>query len=58
MLMIIMKNMTNNTMYIMQEIHTFYNHSNNYYKPFYFHQCFHYMLQLIYQLVFSTLFLI
>ena len=56
MLMIIMKNMTNNTMYIMQELHTFYNHSNNYYKPFYFHQYFHYMLQLIYQLVFSTLF--
>ena len=58
MLMIIMKNMTNNTMYIIQELHTFHNPSNYHYKSFYSHQYFHYMLQQIYQLVFFTPFLI
>ena len=55
-----MKNIANNTMYTMQELHFFHNHLELNYKLFYFevipsHQSFHYILQLIYQLsVFCT----
>ena len=57
----VMKNTTNNTMYIVQELHTFYNHSMGlhlkelhskfHYEAFYFCQYFHCILQLIYQLI-------
>ena len=50
----LLKNMTNNTMCIVQELHTLYDHLKLYYKPVRFHQYFHYILQLIYQLIFNT----
>ena len=66
--MLVMKNIANNTMYIAQELHTFFKkhsmelhlmelylmklHPKFYYKAFHFHQYFHYILQLIYQLSF------
>ena len=46
--MIIKKTMINKTMCIVQELHTLL-------KPFkvhYSHQCFHYILQLVYQIIF------
>ena len=52
--MLVMKNTANNTMYSVQEPHTFYKHSMElhsmklqpkpHYKAFYFHQYFHYIL--------------
>ena len=47
--MLVMKNTANNTMYIVQELHTFYNHSMGshlkfHYEAFYFHQYFHCIL--------------
>ena len=53
MLMLIMRNMTNNTMYNVQELHAFsqsFNGIERHYKSFHFHQYFHYIFQLIYQL--------
>ena len=55
--MLVIKNTTNNTIYTMQELHTFYKHSVElhlkfHYKAFHFHQYFYYILQLIYQLSF------
>ena len=62
-----MKNIANNTMYIVQELYTFYKHSMElhltelylmklhpsfHYKAFHSHQYFYYILQLIYQLSF------
>ena len=57
-----MQSTANNTMYIVQELHTFHKHSMELYsmklrpkfhhKEFHFHQYFHYILQLIYQLTF------
>ena len=47
-----MKNMTKNIMYIVQELHIFYNHSKYRYRSFRSHQYFHNILQLIYQLIF------
>ena len=44
-----MKNMTNNAIYIAQDLHTF--SFKVVYKSFHLHQCFHYILQLDYQLV-------
>ena len=52
----IIKNMINNTIYIVQELHIFHNHLQFYYKSFHFHQYFHYTLQLVYQLVFSYIY--
>ena len=52
MLILIMKNMANNTMYTVQELHIFHNRLKYYYKPFHFHRYFHCILQLAYQLVF------
>ena len=51
------KSTTNNNIYIMQELHTFYKNSMElqlkfHYKEFHFHQYFHYILRLIYQLFF------
>ena len=50
-----------NTVYIVQELHTFLKHSIGshlkelhskfHYEAFYFHQCLQYILQLIYQLI-------
>ena len=59
--MLVIKNTTNNTIYTMQELHTFLSTFNgitskvSLYKAFHFHQHFHYILQLIYQLFFFTL---
>ena len=55
MIVLIIKNKASNTMYIVQELHIFWNHSKSHYKLFYFHQYFHYILQLIDELFFSTL---
>ena len=57
MLILIMKNITNNTMYIVQELHIFSCSFKVNYKSFYSdlipsHQYFHYVLQLIHQLTF------
>ena len=62
MLILIMKNITNNNMYTVQELHIFQNHLELNYKSFYLSatlldvissdQYFHYILQLIYQLTF------
>ena len=54
--MLVMKNTANNTMYIAQKLHIFYNYSMGlhlefHYEAFYFHQYFQYILQLIYQLI-------
>ena len=63
--MLVMKNIANNIMYIVQELHIFYNHlmglysielhpmelhSKSHYKAFHFHQYFCYTLKVIYQL--------
>ena len=50
------KNIANSTMYTVQELHFFYNrsmrsHLKFHYETFYFHQCFQYILQVIYQLI-------
>ena len=52
-----MRNMTNNTMYIIQELHTFFIHLKYYCKSCYLNaipsdQYFHYILQIIYRLTF------
>ena len=62
MLILIKKNITNNIMYTVIELHIFYNHLELNYKSFYLsatpfgvipsHQYFHHILQLIYQLTF------
>ena len=52
--MIIKKAMSNNTKYTVQKCIFFYDHSKYHYKTFHFHQYFHYILQLNYQLDFST----
>ena len=52
MTILIMKNITNNTIYTVQEFHTFYHHLKLHDQSFYFHQYFHYSLQPVYQLVF------
>ena len=56
MLTLIMNNIRKNTMSIVQELYTFYNHSEmNYKSPLdaiFSHQYFHHILQLIYQLTF------
>ena len=59
---LVMKNIANNTMHIVQELHFFYKHSMElhlmklhakfHYKAFHFHQYFHYIVKLIYQLPF------
>ena len=54
--MLVIKNTANNTMYIVQELHTFYDYSMGshpkfYYEAFYLHHCFQYILQLIYQVI-------
>ena len=54
--MLVTKNTANYTMYIVQELPYFYNHSMElnskfHYEAFYFHQYFHYIHQLIYQLI-------
>ena len=64
--MLVIKNTTNNTIYTMQELHKHYKHSmelhlkelrsKSHYKAFHFQQCFHYILQLIYQLFFFCTF--
>ena len=46
-----MKNMTNSTMYTVQELYIFYNHLKCHCKSFHLHQYFHCILQLAYQLV-------
>ena len=51
MAILIMKNITNNTVYTVQELHTFYDHLKLHYQSFHFHQYFHYILQPVYQLV-------
>ena len=55
MLMLIIKNMTNNTMYIVKELHNFYNNLQFHYKSFSSHQYSHYTPQTYYQLFFSAL---
>ena len=50
MLMLIIKNMTNNTMYIVQELHNFYNNLQFHYKSLSSHQYSHYTPQTYYQL--------
>ena len=57
MLILIMKNVANNRMYIVQELYTFYIHLKYLYKPFHFnvilsHQYFFYIFQIIYRLTF------
>ena len=37
MFIIIMKNITNNKMYTVQELHIFQDHSKDHYKSFHFH---------------------
>ena len=59
MLILIKKNITNNIMYTVIELHIFYNHLELNYKSFYLsatpldvipsHQYFHHILRLIYQ---------
>ena len=44
MLVLVMKNMINNTKYTVQESHTY-----PHYKSFHVHQCFHYIPRLVYQ---------
>ena len=39
-----MKNITDNTIYTVQELHTFYDHLKLHYQSFHFHQYFHYSL--------------
>ena len=46
-----MKNITNDTIYTVQELHTFYHHLKLHDQSFHFHQYFHYSLQPVYQLV-------
>ena len=51
--MLVMKNVINNTMYIMQEnlreLYPTELHPKSHYKAFYFHQYFQYIFQLTYQ---------
>ena len=49
--MLVMKNTANNTRYIVQELILFNNHLKFHYEAFYFHQCYHCILQPIYQLI-------
>ena len=58
--MLVMKNTANNIMYIVQKLHTYkYSmelylmklHLKSHYKAFHFHQYFHYILQVIYQII-------
>ena len=49
------KSITNNIMYTTQELHSFHNHLELNYNSFHldvtpFYQCFHHILQLIYEL--------
>ena len=48
MLMLIMRNMTNNTMYIVQELNDFVFNGIAFKVSFHFDQYFHYIPQLIY----------
>ena len=50
MLMLIIENMTDNTMYIVQELHNFYIHLQFHYKLFSSHQYSHYTPETYYQL--------
>ena len=52
-----MKNVTNNTMYVVQELYAFYIHLKYLYKTFHLnsilsHQCFLFIFQLMYRLTF------
>ena len=47
-----MKNMTNNTVYTVQDPHRFYDYSKYRYKSFHFHQYIHFIVELIDRLTF------
>ena len=50
--LLVIENKTSNTIYTMQELHTFYKHSMELYLKFHFHKYFYYTHQPIYQLFF------
>ena len=54
MIMIIKKAMTNNTVYIVQDLHSCFDYLELYYKSFHFHQYFHYVYLYFHYIFTST----